>query len=66
MPNKPDMPPWMTTRRPSPPLSVPTPPSAWRGPGSHAQRPPPQPPIVRKPCGLCNRVRSWVGLRPLP
>ena len=39
-------------------------PSAWRGPAAQVQRPPPKPPIVRKPCGLCNRVRAWIGLGP--
>lgn len=41
-----------------------TPPSAWRGPAAQVQRPPPKPPIVRKPCGFCNRVRAWVGIGP--
>ena len=56
----------MMQSRPPPRLSVPTPPSAWRGPGAQVHRPPPPPPaqIVRKPCGLCNRVRRWVGLGP--
>jgi hypothetical protein len=47
-----------------PRLSIPQPPNAWRGAGAQVQRPPPPPPklAVRKPCGLCNRVRSWVGL----
>ena len=41
------------------------PPSAWRGPGARVRPPPPaKSQIVRKPCGLCNRVRRWIGLEP--
>jgi hypothetical protein len=49
----------------TPRLSIPQPPNAWRGPGAQVHRPPlAKSPIVRKPCGLCNRVRRWVGLEP--
>lgn len=39
-------------------------PSAWRGPAAQVQRPTPKPPVIRKPCGFCNRVRVLVGLGP--
>jgi hypothetical protein len=56
----------MIPPRKPPPLSIPTPPSAWRGAGAAHRPPAPSPrlPILRKPCGLCNRVRAWVGLGP--
>jgi hypothetical protein len=42
-------------------LTIPPPPSAWRGPTARLERPAP---TVRKPCGLCNRVRALVGFKP--
>jgi len=47
-----------------PPRLVRPKPSAWRGPSARVQRPPSVPPAPRKPCGLCNRVRGWLGWGP--
>ena len=44
------MPPLAGPRRRPPPLSIPMPPNGWRKP----------PPPVRRPCGFCTRVRTWL------
>jgi hypothetical protein len=51
--------PFQYPRRAAPPLAIPTPPKVAR-----LVRPGLPPAAVRRPCGLCNRVRSWVGLGP--
>jgi hypothetical protein len=46
------------TLPPRPPAQpLPQLPSPWR-------RLAPKPAFVRKPCGLCNRVRAWIGIGP--
>jgi hypothetical protein len=56
----PQPPPRPTALNHAPRLSVPTPPSAWRGPAAQVQRPPKPPIAARQPCGFCGRVRAWV------
>jgi hypothetical protein len=61
---EPDPPTWIAARRPAPPVSVPTQTSAWRGPGSHGQRPPPKPPVAQaRTRGFRARLRRLLGLR---